>query len=208
MDRIRKSLSYANVMATVAVFVALGGSSYAAITLSKNSVKSKHIATGQVKRSDIAKNAVTSAKVKNFSLLATDFAAGQLPVGPQGPSGPVGPQGPAGPPGSQGPTGAAGAPGSALAFAAVGADGNVVEDLSKNVADANVTRLSSGVYCFDNLGFTPKNVVASPRAALNVWVSATVGGGFDCEDDDDAVIKTGVPGSVIPLDRQFSVLFN
>ena len=31
--RIRPHLSYANVMSTVAVFVALGGSSYAAVTL-------------------------------------------------------------------------------------------------------------------------------------------------------------------------------
>jgi hypothetical protein len=77
-------------MATVAVFIALGGSSYAAIALIKNSVKSRHIGKGQVKRSDIGTNAVTSAKVNNSSLLARDFKAGELPAGATGPAGPRG----------------------------------------------------------------------------------------------------------------------
>ena len=88
--RLRSHLTYANVMATIAVFVALGGSSYAALSLSRNSVKSKHIAKGQVKRSDIGRNAVTSAKVANFSLLAEDFREGDLPPGPKGDTGPQG----------------------------------------------------------------------------------------------------------------------
>jgi hypothetical protein len=51
--RVRKP-SPAMLVALVALFVALGGSSYAAITLSKNSVRSKHIKNAQVKRADIA----------------------------------------------------------------------------------------------------------------------------------------------------------
>ena len=81
---LRSKLSYANVVATLALFVALGGSSYAAVALSNNSVKSKHIGKGQVKRPDIGRNAVNSGKVKNLSLLAKDFKAGQLPTGPKG----------------------------------------------------------------------------------------------------------------------------
>jgi hypothetical protein len=79
--------SPAMLIALAALFVALGGSSYAAITLSNNSVRSKHIKNGEVKRADIAKNAVTSAKVANASLLAVDFKAGQLPAGPKGDKG-------------------------------------------------------------------------------------------------------------------------
>jgi hypothetical protein len=88
-------LSYANVMATLALFVALGGSSYAAVELSRGAVKTKHLAAGSV----------TSAKVKNRTLRARDFRAGQLPAGPQGlpgAQGPAGPQGPGGPPRVQG----------------------------------------------------------------------------------------------------------
>ena len=44
----RRHLTYANVMATVAVFIALGGSSYAAVTLSRNSVGSTQIRKGAV----------------------------------------------------------------------------------------------------------------------------------------------------------------
>jgi hypothetical protein len=108
---IRPRLTYANVMATIAAFVALGGSSYAALTLSENSVKSKHIVNGQVKRPDIRNNAVTSAKVANATLLADDFAAGQLPAGERGPQGPQGPQGAQGPKGDPGSDGAPGADG-------------------------------------------------------------------------------------------------
>ncbi len=53
--KLRGKLTYANVMATVAVFIALGGASYAATHLSKNSV-----GTRQIK-----KNAVTSPKIRN-----------------------------------------------------------------------------------------------------------------------------------------------
>lgn len=90
-----------------ALVVAMGGTSYAAVTLSANSV-----GTVQLKA-----NAVTGSKVKNGSLQAVDFAAGQLPAGKQGPAGPAGTpgapglQGPAGPVGATGATGATGARG-------------------------------------------------------------------------------------------------
>jgi hypothetical protein len=86
-SKLRPHLTYANVVSSVCLFVVLGGSAYATVTLSKNSVKSKHIAQGEVKRSDVARDAVNSARVKDFTLVANDFKQGQLPVGPQGPKG-------------------------------------------------------------------------------------------------------------------------
>lgn len=100
--------SYANVTATLALFVALGGSSYAAVKLSANSVRSPHIKNGEVKTADLGANSVLSTKVRNGSLLAADFAAGQLPAGAPGPAGPQGAQGPQGPAGPQGEKGAKG----------------------------------------------------------------------------------------------------
>ena len=76
--------SPAMVVALVALFVALGGSSYAAIALSKNSVRSKHIVNGQVKRADIRSDAINSSKVELFSLRANDFRPGELPQGAPG----------------------------------------------------------------------------------------------------------------------------
>lgn len=74
-------------IALLALFVALGGSSYAAITLSKDSVKARQIAKDAVRASEIKANAVRGAEVKDGSLKAGDFAAGQLPQGEPGPPG-------------------------------------------------------------------------------------------------------------------------
>ena len=77
--RIRKP-SPAIVIACIALGVALSGTGYAALKIPANSV-----GTAQLK-----KNAVTTAKVKNGSLVASDFRPGQIPPGPQGPAGPAG----------------------------------------------------------------------------------------------------------------------
>jgi Collagen triple helix repeat (20 copies) len=108
MARIATHLNYANVMATAAVFIALGGSSYAAVTLTKDSVKSRHVKNGAIKRADLGGNAVTGDKVKDHSLSGQDFAPGQLAAGAHGPAGPPGHAGQAGPqgqPGAPGPKG-------------------------------------------------------------------------------------------------------
>ncbi len=52
---IRGRLTYANVVSTIALFVVLGGVSYAAFHLPKNSVRSKNIVNHQVKSKDLVK---------------------------------------------------------------------------------------------------------------------------------------------------------
>jgi hypothetical protein len=86
-----------------ALFIALGGASYAAVSLPRNSVGTK-----QLKR-----NAVLSSKVKDGSLRKGDFAAGQLPSGPRGATGATGGAGATGPSGDTGPTGPTGPLGTA-----------------------------------------------------------------------------------------------
>jgi hypothetical protein len=113
--------SHGTVAAYAALFVALGGTSYAAITLPSNSVGS----------TQIKKNAVTSSKVKNHSLLAADFASGELPRGATGAQGAAGPAGPAGPAGQ------------AKAYGRVGPAG----DLTRNFGISAVTHPSVGTYC-------------------------------------------------------------
>ncbi len=89
MKQIRKRLTYANVMSSIAVFVVLGGAAVAASQLPKNSVGAKQLKKNAVTTAKIKKNAVTAAKVKDGSLQGSDFAAGQLPAGPKGDVGPT-----------------------------------------------------------------------------------------------------------------------
>ena len=69
----RNALTYSNVTATVALFVALGGASYAATQLPRNSIGSAQIKSNGVTNVDIARNAVTGAKVRTGSLDGTDI---------------------------------------------------------------------------------------------------------------------------------------
>lgn len=78
----RPQLTYANVMSTIAVFLALGGTSYA---VARNSIGNK----------ELKRNAVTSSKVKDRSLTTSDLSLSAR-TGPRGPRGLQGPQGPPG----------------------------------------------------------------------------------------------------------------
>jgi hypothetical protein len=95
--------SPALVLASLALLVALGGTSVAAVSqLAQNSVGTAQLRNGAVTNPKLRNNAVTSVKVANRSLRRADFAPGQLPAGPTGPAGPAGAAGPAGPPGLSG----------------------------------------------------------------------------------------------------------
>ena len=93
MGRVRRSLTYANVTATAALFMALGGGAYAAIKLPANSVGSKQLKKG----------AVTPPKVARSTIRL--FRGQTGPVGPQGAAGAQGPKGDTGGPGAKGDSG-------------------------------------------------------------------------------------------------------
>jgi hypothetical protein len=65
LSRIRKQLTFANVMASVAVFAALGGGAYA---VASGKIGPKQIQKGAIKTSKLHKGAVTAGKVKNDTL--------------------------------------------------------------------------------------------------------------------------------------------
>ncbi len=100
--RIRRP-SYTDITATLALFIALGGSSYAAATITgasvrngtltgsdlrDESVKSRDIDNGTLTGSDVKTGALTYSDVA--SLEAKDVKAGQAPAGPPGAQGPRG----------------------------------------------------------------------------------------------------------------------
>ena len=99
LDAFRSRLTYANVASSLALIVALGGTSYAAVTLPKNSVKARQIAPNAVKASETARNSLGSPEVIDGSLLLRDFKVGQVPAGAQGEKGDKGDKGDPGPPG-------------------------------------------------------------------------------------------------------------
>lgn len=77
-NKVRPKLTFANVVSIIALFVALGGTSYAMFKLPKNSVGTKQL----------KKEAVTPAKLSKASKAALTG-----PVGPPGPKGDPGPKG-------------------------------------------------------------------------------------------------------------------
>lgn len=65
LQNLRKRLSFSNIVALLALFIALGGSAYA---VGKNSVGTKQLKNNAVTAKKIKKNAVTTAKVKNGAI--------------------------------------------------------------------------------------------------------------------------------------------
>ena len=121
----------------LALFIVLGGTSYAVAT---GSIDSREIKNDTVRSKDLRNNDVRSKDVRDFSLTAQDFALGQLPAGTPGPPG---------------------EPGSARAFAYIDKDGVVDPTRSKEITQANVSKPNSVKYCISGLSFTPRNAVAT-----------------------------------------------
>ena len=138
--------SPAMVVACVALLVALGGTSVAAVSqLARNSVGPNQLQFGAVTNPKIRSNAVTSAKVRNRSLLRVDFAAGQLPAGPTGPQGPAGPAGAAGPAGPAGVIGAITVRTNTISIADAGANtGTFTSGRVERRCEANERAVSAG----------------------------------------------------------------
>src|SRR5687768_5763018 len=98
MSRLRAHLNYANVVATLALFIALGGTSYAVTQLPRNSVGASQIRSGAVRSAELRSGAVRSADVANRSIALRDLSldARRSLRGQTGPAGPQGPPGPGG----------------------------------------------------------------------------------------------------------------
>jgi Collagen triple helix repeat (20 copies) len=175
-----RRLSFANAVSLLALFVALGGVSWAAATLPKDSVGAAQIKNG----------AVASSDVKNRSLKQIDLAPGTMlrgragPAGAQGPAGPKGdqgPEGPQGPPGQKGDKGEPGEPGPS-----VGGHVNFPEAYAED-NDTNIT-LGPGKW----LVFAKATVAnVGPSGTLAGSCTLTPPGGGDSWGDSSGAI--GVP---------------
>lgn len=77
MKQIRKRLTYANVMSSIAVFLVIGGAT-AFAALGKNTVGSKQLKKNAVVTKKIKNNAVTTPKIKNGAVTGPKLAAGAV----------------------------------------------------------------------------------------------------------------------------------
>jgi hypothetical protein len=200
--RFRKP-SPAMLVALLALFVALGGTSYAALSI-----------TGE----DVENSSLTGKDVRNKSLTRKDFNGSvRGPAGPQGAKGAQGAQGPQGASGSQGPQGASGPQGpqgipgadATKLFAHVTSSGTLHSGQGATAA----TRTSLGSYAvtfnrslvgcvaFAQVGFVPNapgslfplttvwtNVDSPEGGPHRVLVTLTLADGSDTVDGNHSVV--------------------
>jgi hypothetical protein len=158
MRKIRKILrppSPAMIVALLALCVALGGSAYAASKINGNNIRN-----GTISGKKLKNRTITSRQIDRRTVSALKNRRGL--------------RGPRGFRGSKGAKGDRGASGTAVAYAAVASDGTIDTARSKGIAQANMSHTTTGVYCFVNLSFTPKNVVATLQPGTDEVVYASI----------------------------------
>jgi hypothetical protein len=195
VKQIRKRLTYANVMSSIAVFLILGGATaLAASQLGKNTVGSKQLKANSVTAGKIKNGAVTPSKISVAAQNALKGATG--PAGSQGPKGAAG---------------ANGAPGSALAYAHVDATEPPTADpeRSKGITTANLSDFGTGGTCISGLSFTPHNVVATLSnfdvGEITADVAPNVGA---CPADTQIRVTTYNSSGTVANGLDFQILVN
>lgn len=196
MEALRKRLSYANVMATIAVFVALGGSAYA-LSLPKNSVGSKQLKNGAVTTAKVKNGAITGQKIKLSTLGTVPSAASAATAGSAGTAGKASDADALG-----------GKPASAFAASTVIRSATVNPGLipakSDGIGFSNFVQEGTGFYCIKGLDPAPRTAVASVdiTAEQGSTVATAIGGpNPECQVTIFTYDKTGTdanePFSVI-----------
>jgi hypothetical protein len=188
-----RRLSYANVAATLALVFSMSGGALAATHYLVTSTKQ---ISPKVLKSLKGNSGATGAQGKE---------------GPQGREGAQGKEGAAGKEGAPGHEGKEGAAGSAVAYAHVLESGTVESATSKNIASANVSHPSAGIYCLSGLTVPVHNVEATVdfnTGATDPEITATlgVGGGSGCAAGTEVTIGT-LSGATL-LNRDFFVTIN
>jgi hypothetical protein len=182
------------VVSLIALFVALGGTSYAALKIPRNSVGSAQVINGSLQKGDLSTKAVAALKGNRGA---------QGAPGAQGAAGTAGATGAVGATGPAGAAGAGGAAGTARAYAEVnrltpGGPADVrpsfVAARTKNFTA--VTRAQQGVYCLTPAaGIDPRTVATAATedfdlstvdgfVEVNGTGAACPAGQFEVDTDD------------------------
>ena len=174
LDGLRRRLTYANVMSTIAVFgVLAGGGAWAATKIGSDGIKagavrSKHIKDGTIAKADISRKARRALRGRRG------------PAGPVGPPGATGSPGEPGDPGPRGERGALGATGAAgeSAFLADCSEGLATGDVMVRVGAVCVDRYEASIWDSPNGGSQitgPIPCDASGRDCTDIYARSVAG---------------------------------
>lgn len=209
MTKLSKHLSYANVLATLALFVALGtGGAFAASKLAPKSVGEPQLRPGAVTAPKIRKNSVTAPKIKAQAVKEGKIAAGAVSGSKLAAQAVTGEKIALGavtgekladgsvsgskvdeaslgqvPSARSAETAAFAESANPAAFAAVSQEGEVDPTRSKGIATANVKQgMEAGIYCVTVPSFAPRGAQVTPRynGSGNVTAYVTIGGTASC----------------------------
>jgi hypothetical protein len=204
---IAKGLRYlrSNALGALALFVALGGTGYAA--------SGGFTSNGKLQGCVGESGGLTLLKAGKHCKRGQKTVAWNQ----TGPAGAKGAPGAASTPGTSGPAGAPGkdgAPGTALAYGTFEARGALEpETHSKALATANVDHVATGVYCFKSLSFAPNTAMVAPNNAfaanmtiVSVLVSTKVNS--PCNEGEFVRVRTALSTTGALTDEPFNIWFN
>jgi hypothetical protein len=177
-------------IAVTALAVAVFGSTPLGHAAGRFVLPKASVGAGQIKN-----DAVNGVKVKNGSLTAADFKAGQLPAGPQGIQGAKGDAGAAGAQGLKGDTGAQGPKGDPGAAGAIGNSG--AQGQKGDKGDKGDSGTANAVVRTNNRWVNPGPSSEEVAVSCLPGERATGGGGeFATSDAGDAIVYSapGVDG--------------
>jgi hypothetical protein len=200
-------LTYANVTSTIALLLALGGTTaYAASKLPDRSVGEFQLRPGAVTAEKIRKNAVTAPKIKaeankqgknaNGSITAAKLTQGSVSnsslqsnsvtnskIAPEAVTGDKVNEGTLSevPSASKADFATNAESGNPPAFGAVSSEATIDSSLSKSIAQVREGTLA-GIYCITATGFNPRGAQVTPRFNVSGQIDAYVriGGTADC----------------------------
>jgi hypothetical protein len=203
----KQRLTYANVVSTIALFLALGGATaYAVSSLPAKSIGAKQLRPGAVTADKIRKHAVTAPKIEANAVksgkiaggavkeakLANGAVSGQKLLNGAVSTEKIAPEAVTGaqvnestlsqvPSANNASTAVLAESANPVAFAAVSQEGNVDTSISKG--DISVSQgKEAGIYCVSVAGFSPRGAQVTPRynGSGNLTAYVAIGGTGSC----------------------------
>lgn len=160
MERIRRHLTYANVMSTIAIFgVLAGGSAFAASKIGTNQIKNGAVTTEKLHDKAVTKPKLGDAAVTTAKLQGKAVTTGKLSDDAVAPKAKVGM--------------------SPVAYAAVKDDGTIDPNLTRGLTDANIVTNPAGsdpgTYCIKEVPGVKTAMVVADTAGGNNHASIRIG---------------------------------